>query len=136
MEKKEFTTTKWETFEGQQYGSRSRLEPRVTINKRGVFILNHAAYEALEQTSAVEFLLDSRRGVIGLKQIDPRKKNAFAIKLVDKNRRGRRIHAAAFCRHHRLKFDRTMLFDPVEIDNDGTMVLDLKKIVEVGRGAR
>src|ERR1043166_6871895 len=98
------TNPKWEVFEGQQYGASARTEPRVTINSKSTFVLNEAAWEALDCADAVELQFDSRQRLIGLKPIDPRKRNAFAIKLVDKRRRGRRIHVAAFCRFHHLDF--------------------------------
>jgi len=92
------------------------------------------AYAALGQPGAVEMLYDGNRRIIGLKPTDPRRHNAFIVK----NHHGnyKRISAAAFCQHFRLKYQRTLLFENAEIDNEGVMLLDLGKVIEVTRGAR
>ena len=126
----------WETFEGKQYKHTARKEARVTLGAKGTFYLNGIAYDALERPGAVEMLYDGNRRVIGLKPTDPRKRNAFLVKKHCTAGSYRRISAAAFCSHFRLKFDRTVLFDQVDLDNEGVMLLDLGKVVEIGRGAR
>ena len=127
---------KWETFEGRQYRTEARKEPRVTLGAKGTFYLNGVAFEALERPAAVEMLYDGNCRVIGLRPTDPRKRNAFLVKKHCMAGSYRRISAAAFCSHFRLKFDRTVLFDQVDLDNEGVMLLDLGKVVEIGRGAR
>ena len=64
-------------------------------------------------------LFDGNRRAIGLKPIDPRKRNAFVIKPHGKNGRYKRISASAFCTHYRIHIDRTVLFDNVEVGDDG-----------------
>jgi hypothetical protein len=132
---KEIMKMNWETFEGQQYIRRGRKEPRVTFCK-GTFYLNRSAYEAMDCLAAVEMLFEPRRRAIGLKPIAPGKRNAFAIKRHDKRGSHHRISAAAFCKQYHLRFDRTVLFDQADLNNDGVMVLDLEKTVATGRGAR
>ena len=127
--------TRWETFEGRQYRVEARTEARVTLGAKGTFYLNGVVYEALERPAAVEMLYDGNRRIIGLKPTDPRRHNAFIVKQHTKGNY-KRISAAAFCAHFRLKFPRTLLFEKVDIDNDGVLLLDLNTALEVGRGAR
>ena len=76
----------WETFEGRQYRTTARKEPRVTLGAKGTFYLNGIAYAAMGEPAAVEMLFDGNRRVIGLKPTDPTKRNAFAIKHHGKGR--------------------------------------------------
>lgn len=126
----------WEVFEGKQYQRTSRNEPRVTLGAKGTFYLNGAAYDELERPPAVEFLYEGNARVIGLRPVDPQKHNAFVIKHHGKGGNYKRISAASFCSHHRLKFKRTLLFENAEVDHEGVMHLDLNKSIEVSRGAR
>lgn len=125
----------WETFEGRQYQHRARREPRVTLGRKGTFYLNGDAFEVLGEPGAVELLYDGNRRIIGLKPTDPRKLNAFVIKHHGTGRY-KRISAAAFCQHYRLRLDGTYLFDGVDLDHDGVLLLDMAKMITVGRGAR
>lgn len=108
----------------------------MTLGAKGTFYLNGVAFDALERPAAVEMLYDGNRRIIGLRPTDPRRHNAFVVKHHGKGGSYKRISAAAFCSHFRLKYDRTLLFEQAELDNDGVMTLDLGKTIEVGRGAR
>jgi hypothetical protein len=123
----------WEVFRGRQNRVERRKEPRVTLGK-GAFYLNDKAFEVLERPAAVEMLYDGNRRIIGLRPIDPRKDNAFLLKEHRSNYK--RIAAASFCTNYRLKYDRTLLFEGVDLNDDGVMMLDLGKTIEIGRGAR
>src|SRR5882724_5089796 len=103
--------TNWETFEGRQHGQTARREARVTLGHKGTFYLNGIAYDALGAPAAVEMLYDGNRRIIGLKPIDPRKRNAFAIRPHGKSGNYKRISASAFCTHFRLRTDGTVLFE-------------------------
>ena len=126
----------WERFEGKQFGRRARLGPRVTINTKGTIYMNGFAYDAFDRPAAVEMLYEDNYRIIGLKPVDPQADFAFAIKHHGKGGTYKRISAAAFCTHHRLKYTRTKLFENPEIDDEGIMRLDLKNAIEVGRGSR
>jgi len=127
---------KWEVFEGKQYRSEARTEPRVTLGAKGTFYLNGKAFDALERPGAVEMLYEGNQRIIGLRPIDPTHHNAFIVKHHGKGGNYKRISAAAFCSHLRLKYKRTLLFEEPEIDDKGVMRLDLTKVIEIGRGAR
>ena len=81
-------------------------------------------------------LFDGNRHIIGLKPTDPAKRNAFAIKHRGKGGNYKRISAAAFCTHFRLRVTGTMLFNNVDLDNDGILLLDMVNMITVGRDAR
>jgi hypothetical protein len=85
----------WEKFEGKQYRTEARREPRVTLGAKGTFYLNGVAYDALERPAAVEMLYEGNRRIIGLKPIDPRRDNAFLIKHHGK---GRQLQTPLSCR--------------------------------------
>ena len=123
----------WETFEGREFSRRARDEARVTLGKKGNIYLNGKAYDLLEQPAAVEILYDGNRRIIGLKPVDPRRTNAFRIK--PHTGKYKRISAAAFCQHFRIRPTSTLLFQNVDL-NAGVMTLDLTSTVTVTRGAR
>ena len=127
---------KWETFVGRQQPYRSSREPRVTLGPRGTFYLNGMAYEALGSPTAVEMQHDGNGRIIGLKPTDPRKSNAFKIVKHGKAGTYKRICASSFCRHLRIKPLRTIVFNNVDLDNHGRLVLDLDSATAIGRGAR
>lgn len=122
----------WKEFQG----SPNRIDKdqaRVTLNQRGIFLLNRKAYEALEAPAAVTLLFDENNAVIGLKPADIRLQNAFPLKQKDKYY-NRSLHASPFCNHFKIKVAGTVLFNEVDIDNDGVMKLELTKTTSIGRG--
>ena len=124
----------WTKFEGKPYGAEQDAA-RVTLGPKKNIMLNEVAYEALGAPAAVEFMFEENRKVIGLKPIDARRSNAFPIK-PRKGSRHRVIRAAAFCTHFGINVDRTVLFNDVDIDNDGVMTLEVAKAINISRGAR
>lgn len=127
----------WTVFEGRQYGRLARTEPRVTLDRRGVIYLNRVAFEALGGPGAVEMLFNHNARILGLRAVDPQRKNAFAVRHHGKpGEKTRRIAASALLHHLRMKPDRTMLFQEVDVDDNGVMALDLDRAVTVSRGAR
>ena len=127
----------WETFEGKQNMRTLASEPRVTLGSKGTFYMNGSAYDALQQpAAAVEMLYDGNERIIGLKPVDLRKRNAFLIKPHGKTGNYKRISASAFCTHFRLKFPRTILFNEIDLDPDGVLILDINKTTTIGRGSR
>ena len=122
----------WTVFEGMPNRvSGDRL--RVTLNPRGVLVLNKLAFDALDGPAAVKLMFDESNNLIGLKPEDPRRANAFPVKQKDRWH-NRQVHASPFCRHFAINVGRTVLFNDVDIDNDGVMVLELGKTITVGRG--
>ena len=125
----------WTTFEGRAYGRSRSEEIRVTVNERCVFYLNKAAFEVLDHAAAVELKYDGNRRIIGLKPIDARRKNAFLVK-PHTTGNYRKINAAAFCKHFRLRIEGTNVFDTADFTPEGILELPLDSMITVGRGAR
>ncbi len=130
--------SRWEIYQGTPNNRKSNGEPRVTLNHRRVFLLNQAAYEALGAVAAVELRYDERTRTIGLAPRDPRIQSAFPLKgkVNNKKYNYKLIHAAPFCKHFEIKPKSTILFTNVDLDNDGTLLLELNTAVAVGRGCR
>lgn len=128
---------RWDVYPG--FPNRiDRGGPRVTLNARGVFLLNQAAYAAMDSPRAVELRYDGDTRTIGLTPKDPRHQNAFPVKGKPESKKWnyRLIHAAPFCKHYELTPRRTILFVDIDMDNDGTLTLELSTAVAVGRGFR
>lgn len=70
----------FETFKRQR--ARAADEPYVTIQKKGVFSLNHAAYETLGSPESVELLYDPDARLIGLRKVDPSVDHAYMLRSV------------------------------------------------------
>ena len=107
--------------------------PRVTLNPRGVLLLNKLAYEVLDTPPAVKLLFDERNNRIGLKPVDPRRTNAFPVKQKDKWQ-NYQISISPLCKHYAINVSRTILFNDIDLDDDGVLTLELGKTTIVGRG--
>ena len=125
----------WSIFEGRAYGRSRSDELRVTLGQRHVFYLNKAAYEVLGRPTAVELRYDGNRRIIGMRRCDPRVRNAFTVK-PHSTGNYRKIHAAAFCRHYRLRIEGTNLFDAADFTHEGILELPMSSMITIGRGAR
>src|SRR5437773_10181405 len=105
----------WDVYPG--YPNRTKLDgPRVTLNARGVLLLNQVAYKAMQEPPAVELRYDPNSRTIGLAPKDPRNINAFPVKGKDSPRKYqyRIIHASPFCKHYGITPRRTMLFTEID----------------------
>ena len=122
---------RWTEFQGGPNRAR-RDEARVTLNSRGVMLLNKMAYEVLGMPAAVKLLYDEDRRVIALKPEDIRRNNAFPVKQKDKYH-NRTIHVNPFCRHFGIDIRRTVLFNEIDIDREGMMKLELNRTVTIGK---
>ena len=121
----------WTEFQGRPSRS-GRDEPRVTLNRRGVFFINRKAFDKLGAPAAVRLFFDENRRRIGLKRADPALRNAFPIRQKDKWQ-NRVVNASSFCKHYQVNVDRTVLFNEVTLDKDGILCLDLSKTTSIGR---
>jgi hypothetical protein len=135
---------RWTVFDGEPNG-KGKDVPRVTLGPKKVLLLNRKAYEVLGSPAAVELRFDEETRTIGLRPRDVRHSNAFPLHVKGarhKTNAGsprytyRIIYAAPFCRHFEIKAERTVLFNNVDLDDDGTMLLEMSSAVRVGRGSR
>jgi hypothetical protein len=60
--------------------ARAAGTPYVTIQKRGVFSLNHAAFALLGEPKAVTLLFDQERQLVGLRPADPKNEHAYDVR--------------------------------------------------------
>ena len=107
-------------------------EARVTLDRRGVVYMNKIAFEAFGSPAAVKLFYEEHEPLIAFKPSDVRHKNAFAVKLHSPGST-RRINIQPFCKHHKIRFESAVLFNDIEIDNEGTMFLWLNNITHIGR---
>ena len=129
--------SRWQVYTGLPNRVGTGNQPRVTLNHRKVFLLNRAACEALGSPAAVELRYDEDTRTIGLAPMDPRILSAFPLK--DHKARKytyRIIHASPFCKQFGITPRGTLLFTNVDMDNEGTLLLELNTAVPVGRGFR
>lgn len=108
--------------------------PRVTLNKKGILLLNKVAFRALDEPAAVKLFFDGNNQVIGIKAADIRHSNSFAVRQKDKWH-NRIVCASPFCKHFQIHVETTILFNDVDIDSKGLMKLDLRKSITIGRGS-
>ena len=123
----------WTEFQGGPNRA-DKDKARVTLNNRGVMLLNKTAYEALGMPAAVKLLYDEDRRVIALKPEDIRRSNAFPVKQKDKYY-NRTIHVTPFCRHFGIDIRRTVLFNEIDIDREGMMRLELNGTITIGKAS-
>jgi hypothetical protein len=124
----------WTRFEGSPNG-RSKEKARITLSPRKYLALNRHAYQTIGSPPAVELFFDEHQKRIGLKPCDPHKKNAFRLRQ-EKGKDHMMIYASSFCTHFGISTRRTVLFDEIDIDQEGIVVLDMKKTINVSRGSR
>jgi hypothetical protein len=125
---------KWLNFEGTP-NHRSVHDVRVTLSERGVILFNAKAFSALGRPGAATLHYDEDDRVIGIRPADPRLRNAFKIKKKDVRYTYRVIFGTPFCKHFGIKVKRTVQFNQVDIDDDGTMTLPLRMTTSIGRGS-
>lgn len=123
---------RWERFHGKP-NEFKRTVPHVTISRKGVILMNTAAYEMAGRPQRVSLLYDKQHGVIGLERSSLTDANSFPVRV--KSKKNRVIHASPFCRHHDINVERTMAFNTIEIEK-GILMLDLNTLTAVGMGGR
>jgi hypothetical protein len=129
------TLRQWTPFRGRPNRFIRAEGMRVSMSPRGDFRLNKVAWEALGSPEAVEFMFDMINGVIGIAPIEAWREFAFPV-IPEKQSGGKRIHASPFCRHFMLQTPRTVVFNTIEIDDQGVMTLPIESLTAVSRRAR
>lgn len=119
-----------EFFGGPNVPSDGRMH--VTLNAKGIILLNPKAFEKLGRPTSAILLYDKRNETIGLRPTSEETRHAFPVTPKSKLRHWL-IHANPFCRHHKIKVERTIAFPDADIDTDGTLLLDLHTAIEIGR---
>lgn len=98
--------------------------PFVTIQRRGPFSLNRAAYEALGKPEAVSLLYDEEEKLIGFKPRPLNYARALPVRPQGPNQNTYMIAGRAFAQHYDLDTSVARRY-AVEM-RDGILILDLK----------
>lgn len=120
---------KFELFTGRHRPVNPDI-PRVSLNRRSNFYLNHAAYVALGSPEAVVLMYDSAAKLIGLKPADKSVRHAYPVRKQE-NSYSYLVGGIAFANHYGLPLKNALSFSPVV--EDGVMVLDLNQAITVTR---
>lgn len=97
----------------------------VTLNSKGMIVMNRAAHERLGGHSAFLLLYDSANNVIGLKPTAHGIRNAYPAARSGRHG-GRRVSAYRLLTECGLVVKETLEFPDAEIDQDGILVLNLR----------
>ena len=112
--------------------SRSGAERiKISLDRRGVFNVNHVAVRKLEKPEAVTLLFDIHKRVIGIKPAEPWQPNAFPLRVKNKMKT-RCINARSFCKHFDINVHRTIEFNNAKVGEDGILRLNLEDITIIG----
>ncbi|CAN5393374.1 hypothetical protein BH10ACI3_BH10ACI3_17490 [soil metagenome] len=122
----------WVIFEGRP-NRRDRDRARVTLNRKGIFLLNKAAFEELKRPEAVRLMFNPANQTIGLAATRLDRENAFPVKTKDKYS-NRIVLAGPFCKHFGITVETTVLFNGITTDRDGVLILELSETTVIGRG--
>ena len=110
-------------------------QPLVSLQRKGTFTLNRAAYLALGEPAAVELLYDADERMIGFRSADPTKRTAYAVRTTDPAG-SYAVAGLAFVKHYEIDTTAARRW-PARIE-DGVlcMRLDDPAAQVVGRDAR
>jgi hypothetical protein len=98
----------------------------VTMNRQGTIVMSRVTYEMIGGPKAFLLLYDKANNRIGLKPAALTTANAYPA-LVASRSGAKMVHAFRLMREQRLILPQTVQFDDAEIDEDGILILDLRK---------
>ncbi len=101
------TTMPFEVFDKRRMRQPSAC--RVTIQKRGVFTFNHAAYTALGHPEAVVLLFDEGHQRVGLQAAELSRPAAYPVRHNQK-KTTHMVSGGLFTQHYRIPADRARTF--------------------------
>jgi hypothetical protein len=120
----------WEEFKLAP-DTRQHTAIRISLTPDGHINLNWVAMECFKDVTTVVLLFDRINSLIGLRPCEAGIKNAFPLVKSGKAK-SHFVRAKKFCNYYGIKNDRTVIFEDVERDEQGTVVLNLKSAVEFG----
>lgn len=95
-----------------------KADPQLTVQKRGAISLNRSAFAALGFPDSIELLYDREQRVVGLRPVDPKADNAYAVRRASTSTSGPWvISAMAFTKYYDIDTTRTLRW-PAYLDND------------------
>ncbi len=115
----------FETFTGRSTPASAKI-PRVAIQKRGTFSLNHAAFTAMGEPGFIEFMYDSERQLIAIRPVAETVHHAYPVRK-QPGSRSYVIAGNAFCAHYGILTEFTRAFHPRVNSEKQVLVIDLEK---------
>lgn len=97
----------------------------VTMNSKGMIVMNRAAHEKMGGAEAFLLLYDSANNTVGLKPTGVNMRNAYPTQKAGKHG-GRRVAAYRLLKERSLAIKDTLEFPDAEIDEDGILILNLR----------
>jgi len=96
-----------------------------TMNREGKIVISRITHEMLGAPAAFLLLYDKANSRIDLKPAALHTRNAYPARVT--NRSGaKKIHGHRLLREQRIILPHTLQFDEADIDEDGTLILDLR----------
>jgi len=116
--------TNWKTCpQGDVVGQWAKFY--VTLNRRGFIVFSRKTYERLGSPSAFELLFDPTNNRIGLKPSVKGVRNAYTVCPNGKHG-GKLVRAWRLLYEFNIDVTDTLEFQGVDVDQEGTLVLDLR----------
>ena len=120
---------KWEKFRGGPAENKAEQAIRVTINRKGLIYFSSKMYHAIGRPKAVALYYSREDDAIAVQPAYERFAEHFQVV---KKQTGWAVHASTFCRHYKIRVPNTERFIRPDIDNEGTLILNLRETVTVG----
>src|SRR5215210_3643772 len=98
--------------------------PYVTLQRKGPFSFNQAAFELMGSPEAVELLYDADTERVAFRPVAPDRPQAFPVRAQGKNSVTHIVAGQSFARHYELDTSVARRYAPVT--EDGMLVLDLR----------
>ncbi len=108
----------------------------VSLNKRGEFVMNPAAWRWLGDVANVTLLYDEERGLIGIKYPVAIDRHFFRVKPYGRRKRQRIVRAARMIRQFGISVQETLVFKPVRkmvYNKENVLLLDLNSADVISR---
>jgi hypothetical protein len=97
-------------------------QPYVTLNKRGVFLINKAAYQAIGQPQAVIMMFDPSEKIVGMQPVEAGTADAYAVHTTTRDR-SFLVSGKAFCNYYELPLGTSIRY-PASV-NDGILCINI-----------
>ena len=119
-------TRAWEESLHQRKGGRWNTI-YTTMNPKGRISISEHTYELLGEPEAVLLLFDRVNSTIGIRPTRSSARNSYRV--APRGRyRGKVIRAHGFTQEFGIRLNETIRFVAAELDEDGILVLDLRKV--------
>jgi hypothetical protein len=112
---------RFEVFTGRFRAGSNSI--RVSLNKRGDFLLNRKAYIALGNPTFVQLLYEHQTGAIGLKGISGATKFSYPVRRNGNSKSSYQITAQAFCDNYGIARGELVVFSSAVME-DGILVIE------------